>query len=164
MATPPSAPQIGAIERFLLEIDEGVFGALYRAIIGFAALPAMRLLLGDGASDWFIVPFLLAILLALRLVPAVLRKLLAFSQPVQEVWAARRRLAKQYDSYQWRKLLWIGVGLALYTALSGQFSTGGLATSAFCILGGALGTVRWWAVAAANNEAQPAAGNATTAG
>jgi|GEM_PF-2046621 len=163
MATPPSAPQIGALEGFLVKIDEGAFGALYRTLIGFAVLPAMSLLLGDALSDWAIVPFLLATLLALRIVPALMRKLLAFSQPVKEVWAARRRLAKQYDSYQWRKLLWIGVGLALYTALSGQFSTMPVATSAFCIVAGALGTARWWAVSAANREAQPAAGKAATA-
>lgn len=148
MAETASTPQIGAVERALLAIDDGAFGALYRVAIGFATLPAMSLLLGSHVSDWLVVPFLLSILLLLRIIPAVVRKLVPFSGAVQEAWAARRRLAKQYDSYQWRKLMWIGIGLALYTAVSGQLSASRMVVGSACLLGGAAGMVRWRLVSA----------------
>ena len=82
----------------------------------------MRLLLGSDGSDWTLVPFLLLVLLLLRVVPAVVRKVVPFSAELREAWSVRRRTAKLYDSYQWRKLMWIGAGLALYVAVSGQYS------------------------------------------
>jgi hypothetical protein len=148
MARTASAPPIGAVERVLLAIDDDAFGALSRVAIGFATLPAMSLLLGSNISDWTVVPFLLSILLLLRLVPAVVRKLVPFSGAVQEAWAVRRRLAKQYDSYQWRKLMWIGIGLALYTAVSGQFSAARVVVCSACLLAGMVGMLRWRLVSA----------------
>lgn len=154
MAKTASAPQIGTIERVLLNIDDGAFGALYRVAIGFATLPAMSLLLGNDGSDWTVVPFLLSILLLLRIVPAVVRKLVPFSGAVREAWAVRRRTAKRYDSYQWRKLMWIGVGLALFTAVSGQFSPSRIVVCSTCLLAGAAGMVRWRAASANGKPAR----------
>jgi hypothetical protein len=154
MANTASAPQIGAVERLLLAIDDDALGALYRVAIGFATLPAMSLLLGSDVSDWIVVPFLLSIFLLLRIVPAVIRKLVPFSDAVQEAWAVRRRLAKQYDSYQWRKLMWIGIGLALYTAVSGQFSVSRIVVCSACLLAGVVGMVRWRAVCADGEHAR----------
>jgi hypothetical protein len=148
MSNAASAPGMEAIERALLHLDIGAAGALYRVAIGFATLPTMSLFLGSDGSDWTVVPFLLSILLLLRIVPAVVRKLMPFSRAAQEAWAARRRTAKQYDSYQWRKLLWIGLGLALYTAISGHLSTSPIVICAFCLVAGAAGTLRWHAVSA----------------
>ena len=143
-----STPQVGTIETVLLNIDDGAFGALYRVVIGFATVPAMLLLLGKDVSDWTVVLFLLSVLLLLRIVPAVVRKLVPFSRPVREAWAARRRMAKQYNSYQWRKLIWIGVGLSLFTAVSGQLSLPGIFLCLICVLGGAAGIVRWRTISA----------------
>jgi hypothetical protein len=147
MAKATSTPQLPTTDRVLLAIDDGVLGALGRVVIGFATLPAMLLLLGGGASDWMLIPFLLLVLLLLRGVPAVIRKLVPFSDRVKEVWTARRRLAKLCDSYQWRKLLWIGVGLALYITAFGQLSPARIAVSSACILAGVAGTARWQVVA-----------------
>jgi hypothetical protein len=148
MADSPSAPQIGTIDRFLLNIDDGAIGARYRVAIGFATLPAISVLLRNDSWDWAVVPFLLLILLLLRIVPTLIRKLVPFSDTVQEIWAERRRIAKQYDSYQWRKLIWIGIGLALYMAVSGQFSLPLIVVCATCLLAGAAGMVTWRAVSA----------------
>lgn len=145
---PNPPPQIRTIERFLLNIDDGAIGALYRVAIGFATLPAMSLLLGNDGSGWTVVPFLLSVLLLLRVIPALVRKLVPFPDAVQAVWAERRRMAKRYDSYQWRKLIWIGVGLALYIAVSGQFSPSRIVVCSTCLLAGAAGMVRWRAVSA----------------
>ena len=146
MAGTASVPEIGTIARVLLNIDDGAFGTLYRVLIGFATLPAMSILLGNEGSDWRVVPFLLSILLLLRIVPAVIRKLVPFSGAIREVWAVRRRTAKRYDSYQWRKLTWIGVGLALYIAASGQFSPSRIVVCSTCLLAGIAGMVRWRSV------------------
>lgn len=143
MTKAAGAPQFGTLEKMLLNLDEGAFGALYRMVIGFATLPAMSLLLGRDGSDWRVVPFLLAILLLLRLVPAVVRKLLPFSGAARDAWAARRRTAKRYDSYQWRKLMWIGVGLATYTVASGELSPARIIVAAACLLAGAAAMARW---------------------
>jgi hypothetical protein len=145
--------EIGRIESALLSIDDGVLGVLYRVAIGFVTMPAMLLLSGNDASEWALVPFLLSVLLLLRIVPAVVRKLVPFSGTVQEVWAARRRTAKRYDSYQWRKLLWIGVGLALYAATSGQFSPALIAVCSTCLAAGAAGMVSWRVMSARGRRA-----------
>lgn len=134
------------IERVLLNIDRGLLGASYRIAVGFAIIPAASMLLGRHALDWAIIPFLLATLLLLRGIPAIIRKLVSFPPSAREAWAASRRTAKKYDSYQWRKLTWIGTGLFLYMAVSGQLSTITVTIGLLCILAGAIGMVTWWAI------------------
>ena len=55
-----------SVDKFLLSLDEGAFGALYRVLIGFTTIPVMRLLLGSDGSDWTLVPFLLLVLVLLQ--------------------------------------------------------------------------------------------------
>ncbi len=152
-----SVPEIGTADRFLLGLDEGGFGALYRALIGFATIPAMRFLLGRDGADWTLVPFLLFVLLLLRTGLAVVRKVVPFSAQLREAWAVRRRMAKLYDSYQWRKLLWVGAGLAVYVVLSGRYRPVQVALAMVCLIAGAAATVRWRAVAADSRFPKPAA-------
>jgi hypothetical protein len=142
------AARIGTIDRFLLKLDDGVFGGVFRVLIGFSILPAMSLLLGNEVSEWTLIPFILAILVLVRVIPAIVRKLVPFSTEVRNVWAARRRIAKRHDSYQWRKLMWIGIGLAMYMVASGQFSPYRIVICAACLLTGATGMARWRAVSA----------------
>ena len=150
-----SAPKIGAVDKLLLELDEGVFGALYRVLIGFTTIPAMRLLLGSEGSDWTLVAFLLLVLLLLRVGLAVVRKVVPFSAELREAWSVRRRKAKLYDSYQWRKLMWIGAGLALYVAVAGRYWPIQIALSMFCIITGAWGTMRWRVVESDSKYPKP---------
>ena len=152
-----SAPKIGPIDEFLLNLDDGVFGALYRVLIGFTTIPAMRLLLGSDGADWTLVPFLLLVLLTLRLGLAVVRKVVPFPAELREVWSVRRRTAKLYDSYQWRKLMWIGAGIASYVAVSGQYWTIQITLSMFCLVTGAAAMVRWRAVLADSTFPKPMA-------
>jgi hypothetical protein len=151
------APKIAVDDKLLLSLDEGAFGALYRVLIGFATIPAVRLLLGSDGSDWAVVLFLLLVLLLLRVGLAVVRKVVPFSAELREAWSVRRRNAKLYDSYQWRKLMWIGAGLALYIAVSGQYRPVEIALSMFCLIAGAAATVRWRAVAADSKFPKPTA-------
>jgi len=117
----------------------------------------MRLLLGSDSPDWTLVPFLLSVLLLLRVGLAIVRKVVPFSAELQEAWSVRRRTAKLYDSYQWRKLMWIGAGLGLYVAVSGRYWFVQIALSMFCLITGAVATVRWRAVAADGQFSKPTA-------
>lgn len=133
------------VERLLVGLETSPWDILYRVVLGFGTLLfASRLSMRSGViTDWLLVPILLAVLLALRVIPVVVRKLVPFSKSAQEVWVQRRTIAKRYDSYQWQKLFGFGIGLALYTALSGQLSTARIAVSTVCLLCGALGMIRW---------------------
>jgi DMSO reductase anchor subunit len=153
MTSTIDAQQLGSVERVLLKVDEGAFGALCRVIVGFATLPSMSLLMGSDRPDWALIPYLLLILLLLRIVPTIVRNLVQFPAVLREAWATRRRTAKRYDSYQWRKLLWIGVGLAVYMAVLDEPSAVPVMVCAVCLLAGAAGMARWHAV---SSDAAPA--------
>jgi hypothetical protein len=146
-----------SLDEFLLSLDEGAIGALYRVLIGFTAVPVMRLLLGSDGSDWTLVPFLLLVLVLLRVVPAIVRRVVPFSAELLEAWYVRRRTAKFYDSYQWRKLMWIGAGLALQVAISGRHRPVHIALSMFCLATGVGAALRWHAVAADSKLPKPTA-------
>jgi hypothetical protein len=148
-------PKVGTVDKLLLHLDEGPFGAFYRVLIGFTTIPAMRLLLGSDGPDWTLVSFLLSVLLLLRVGLAIVRKVVPFSAELREAWSVRRRTAKLYDSYQWRKLMWIGLGLALYVVVAGRYWPVQIALSMFCLITGAIGTVRWRAVAADSKFPKP---------
>ena len=152
-----SASKVGTVDKFLLSLDEGALGALYRVLIGFVTIPVMRLLLGSDGSDWTLAPFLVLVLLLLRVVLAAVRKVVSFSAEVREAWSVRRRTAKLYDCYQWRKLMWIGAGLVLYVVISGQYWPMQIALSMFCLVTGAGATLKWRAVAADSRFPKPTA-------
>ena len=115
-------------ERVLLGVDAWPAGALLRVLAGSAVLPLASFLgrraLGQRAeSGWGLVLFFLAVLAAFRVVPAVARKVLRFPKALKDVWWERRQIAKEYDSYQWRKLTWFGVGLAIYIIATRRFDS-----------------------------------------
>ena len=134
---------IELLEKLVVDLDVSAFGATYRAAIGFFANPVLSHVVGADRADRLLVPVLLAGLLILRVATVLLRKLLPFSDMAQRTWAERRQLGKRYDSFQWQKLLWVGLGLALYTVLSGEATTLRVAVFLACILSGALGLARW---------------------
>jgi hypothetical protein len=152
-----SSPGERTIDRRLLSLDEGAFGAIYRGIIGFVTVPAMQLLLGSNSPHWAIVPFLLLVLLLLRIFPAIARKVIPFSAQLKEAWSVRRRTAKLYDSYQWRKVLWIGAGLALYIVVSGDSPSEHVALSAVCLIAGAVAMMKWQAILSDSRYPKPVA-------
>lgn len=127
----------------LLKADNFPVGALYRIGVGFMVLPVLSLLGGTTSSASTLVPFLLLVLLFLRVAPAVVRRIVPFSPGTLEVWAERRQIAKRFDSYQWQKLFWIGAGLAAYVVYSGQFPITPIVVSVLCLLSGLTGLARW---------------------
>jgi hypothetical protein len=135
--------EIGLLEKLLVSVDAWPFDALYRVAIGFVTLPLMSRVWNNDRSGFALISFLLGIFLMLRVVPAVVRRVVPFSDATRRVWTRRRHLAKRYDSYQWQKVFWIGAGLASYIALSGDVTADRIVVSATCMLGGAVGLARW---------------------
>lgn len=138
-----SPTQLGALERSVLSVERFPWSAIYRTAVGYWMLPLFLHLSAKDDPGWSVLPWFVALLLTIRLLAAVLRKLLPFSKEVTAAWAERRVLAKRFDSYQWRKLFWFGVGLAAYSASSGKLAWPTAALTAFCLIGGALGFLAW---------------------
>ena len=136
-------------ERFLVGLDSWPWSAFVRLLIGLCSSPVARTLHGGSRSVWLFPAFFVASLIALRVVPAVIRFALPFSRQANEVWAGRRALAKRYDSYQWQKLIWIGLGLVPYVANVGEAQIGEVLVAAFCLIGGSAGLLIWSRVNAA---------------
>ena len=136
-------PDSGAYERFLVRLDEFPVGALLRIAVGYAVVALWQVFADAGACGWQLVPWFLGVLVMLRVLPAVLRKLLTFPARAQAVWAHRRQLAKRFDSYQWRKLVWVGIGMAAYIASFRHFDFWVVTFSATALVAGLLGEWKW---------------------
>ena len=130
-------------ERFIALLDGHQGNAIYRVGLGYLIPLLYYSIASEEDSGWFFVLWFLCVLIALRVLPAVFRKVLSFTREIEAIWSQRRRAAKRYDSYQWRKLFWFGLGMACYVAVSGD--GGGIvgALSAFCTIGGGVGFICW---------------------
>jgi hypothetical protein len=113
-------------------------------MLGLAILPAFRALPGGDERAWTFPALFLGMLVALRVVPAILRHVLPLSSEAKTVGAERRQIAKQYDCYQWQKLFWIGLGMLSYAAISGGLSGSVLIVTLICLAGGGAGMLLWW--------------------
>jgi hypothetical protein len=130
-------------ERFIALLDAYPWSALYRIGLGYVISLLYYRMLSKDDSGWFLVLWFLSLLIALRLLPAVFRKVLPLSREVKAIWEKRRQAAKRYDSYQWRKLIWFGIGMACYVGISGIWNVFIGTLAAFCIISGGLGFIFW---------------------
>src|SRR5262245_54422524 len=115
-----------SVERFLISLDSWPWSAVSRVAFGFIIPPMLRPLSGGGDSAWTFLALFIGLLVMLRIVPVVLRRALPFSVEAKQIWTERRIIAKRYDSYQWRKLFWIGLGLLSYAVVGGGLRNGEL--------------------------------------
>ncbi|SDO77604.1 hypothetical protein [Afipia sp. GAS231] len=136
-------------ERFLVDLDSGASGAVSRVALGLCIPPLFRALSGGADRIWIDLALFLALLIGLRVGPAVLRKALPFSAEAKQIWLDRRQIAKKYDCYQWQKLFWVGLGLLPYAAVSGGLRTGEWLLTAICLMGGGAGLLIWRKINAA---------------
>ncbi|MCC8970520.1 MULTISPECIES: hypothetical protein [Bradyrhizobium] len=132
-----------SVERFLINLDTWPAGAFLRIGLGLCILPVFRLLSGGDDRIVVALTMFLALLLALRLVPAVCRRVLPFSREAKDLWFKRRNLGKRYDSYQWQKLFWMGLGMLPYALISGGLGRGEIVLLAICTIGGGAGLLLW---------------------
>lgn len=130
-------------EQVLVELDSGAWSRLFRVALGLVIVPVFRALSGGNNSAWIFMTLFLGLLVALRIVPAVLRHALPFSAAAKAIWAQRRQIAKQHDSYQWQKLFWIGLGLMPYTFLGRGVGQGEMVVTLICLIGGGAGLAIW---------------------
>lgn len=137
------------IERYLVDLDSGPSSAVCRVTLGLCIPPVFRALSGAPDRFWIDLVLFLALLIGLRVIPAVLRKLLPFSAEAKKIWFDRRQIAKLHDSYQWQKLFWIGIGLLSYAAVGGGLRTGEIALAVICLAGGGAGLLIWRRINAA---------------
>jgi hypothetical protein len=131
------------VEKALTKVEESPWAQMYRVAVGAVVPPLGFALLGPRPSALALVILLLSILALTRIVPALLRRLLPFTDEARDLWRKRRMLAKKYDSYQWRKLTWIGVGLGIQAVLVGSRREALAVLSSVCCLAGILGSAVW---------------------
>lgn len=140
MATHNSkAGAVRSAERLLLEPWQSGFRMAY----GFCLLAVTAKWRGTQIPWWELLLLFLGALVALRIAPMLPRKIFPFSAAVKAAWFNQRQLAKQYDSYQWAKLLWIGAGMTAHTARTGRMQEQEGVLALACIAAGILGTVLW---------------------
>jgi hypothetical protein len=130
-------------ERFLVGIDGWPWSAIVRVVMGLCGPLLAHALIGSDASVWGFPAFFIAALVSLRVVPALVRFAVPFSAEAKAIWVRRRTLAKRYDSYQWQKLFWIGLGLLLYVAIATDAGVGEVLVTVLCLIGGSAGLLIW---------------------
>lgn len=130
------------LEVLVLSFEKPPLYEICLAAIGFLIFPLYHRFFGQHVG-YLAIWFFFGVLLALKLVPALVRVLLPFPEAAQKYWANHRLLGKRYDSYQLRKLFWIGLGLSGHAALFGNFAgLRGLLAMA-CLLIGGIGWLVW---------------------
>ena len=133
-----STDKLSKRERFVATLDELPWGALYRIVLGFVVPLLYYRVFSKHHPGGFLALWCL-VLISLRVFPAIFRRLLPFSEELIKIWAQRRKAAKLYDSYQWGKVFWFGIGMACYMAVSGNSDSIVGALAVFFIISGALG-------------------------
>ena len=83
-----------------------------------------------------------------------------FSAEAKQIWLDRRQIAKKYDSYQWQKLFWVGLGLLPYALTGGGLKAGEMVLTAICLIGGGAGLLIWRKINAAPPAPQLKTANA----
>jgi len=131
-----------SLERLLIRADVGPPGALARVVLGALLLPAVHGLFREP-GPWTAVLSLLALLFSLKAGAAVARKLMPSTELVRAHWEWRRNLARFYDSYQWRKLVWFGLGVLAYAAAGSPHRAWHWALGAAVTSAGAAGEWFW---------------------
>jgi len=131
------------LERFLINLERWPWSAISRVALGLGIPLVFDALSGgrDRVSTYLALS--IGLLVALRAVPIVLRRVLPFSVEAKQMWAERRNIAKRYDSYQWQKLFWIGLGLLPYAVIGDGLRHGELMVALICLIGGSAGLLFW---------------------
>jgi hypothetical protein len=131
------------LEHFLIKLDSWPWSAISRVVLGLGIPPVFRALSAGRDGVGTSLALFIGLLIALRVVPAVLRRALPFSVETKELWTERRQIAKRYDSYQWQKLFWIGLGLLPYSIIGDGLRNGELVLVFICLIGGGVGLWFW---------------------
>jgi uncharacterized membrane protein YfcA len=130
------------LEKLLINLDIGIPGALLRIVLGFVFVSVIDVARPD-AGFWMLTALLLAMLLGVKLIAAVARRVLSGSSMVRSHWEWRRKLARYYDSYQWRKLLWFGIGIVIGGVVGSPGTRAQWVLGIACTAAGAVAEIFW---------------------
>ena len=126
----------------LTSIDVGAAGAILRIALGGALVLLLRVLF-PGAGVFGAAAALLVMLFGVKALAAVARRLLPTSPGVRAHFEWRRSLARFHDSYQWRKLVWFGIGILASAAAGGHRGRWEIPLGATLLVCGALAEAAW---------------------
>lgn len=144
--------------KWILGIETFPWSILYRAAIGCVVIPLSGVVCGGNPTLTQVSLVFVAVLVALRIVPGVLRRLLPVNSDVKAEWAARRVQARRHDSYQWQKLLGHGLGLGAYAFLHPRTAGNSLVLAGICVVAGVAGLSCWLRVSRGfSSQAAPGA-------
>jgi hypothetical protein len=130
------------LENVLISLDIGGAGALLRMVLG-VLLVAVVEAAHPETGLWMLSALLLGMLFAIKLVAAAARLVVPASPRVRSHWEWRRTLARYYDSYQWRKLLWYGVGIMMGGALAWPATSAQWILGIACTVAGGVAEALW---------------------
>jgi hypothetical protein len=129
------------LDNVLINLDIGMPGALWRVALGILLGPTVEIV-HPGTALWM-VSGLLAMLLSIKVVGVVARRALLPSDRVRSHWEWRRDLARYYDSYQWRKMLWFGIGIVTSAALGLPGTRAQWVLGVACVAAGGTAEILW---------------------
>jgi len=127
----------------MLDLDRSPIGELHRVIAGFLVVVISQTVESGTDRGWRLLILFAGVLVAYRTVPLVIRKLVRFDDSTTAVWSERRQLAKQFDSYQWKKLFWFGAGMTIAAVITHDASASALVLATVCLASGAVGLIVW---------------------
>jgi hypothetical protein len=130
-------------EHFLIHFDDTPWAQMWRVALGVLLPPIISVLASSNEAIGTYFVLFAAFLITLRLFPAVVRYTVPIGPQVKTAWKHRRFLAKEYDSYQWQKLFWFGLGMSFHLIAGRTLGKAGVMLMAFCLIGGGLGLVVW---------------------
>lgn len=130
-------------ERCVVLLDQYPWSIGTRIGLGSMTPYVLRQLCDNEQQVWCVIGSFLVILFLLRLGPVMVRRFVPFSKEAHLIWAERRQLAKRFDSYQWQKLFWMGIGMAGYAMIWGNVGSAIGVLLVLCLLGGGLGVLIW---------------------
>jgi hypothetical protein len=131
-----------SLDKVYVNLDTGVPGALLRIVLGILFVRAVGVV-NPLAGPWTTSAYLLAMLFAFKVFAGVSRRVVPVSMVVRSHWEWRRTLARYYDSYQWRKLLWFGTGIMMGYAPHWPATTAQWVLGLACVAAGAAAEVVW---------------------
>ena len=129
--------------RVIVALDRMPWAAVARTLGGYGLAPVWAII-GGRAESWTFVAFFGVMLIAVRIGGVAARRILRFDRRARQIWEDRRQTAKRFDSYQWRKMLWFGLGLGAYCYTQpNDAGTPMIVLACLCVAAGAAGEI-WW--------------------
>jgi uncharacterized membrane protein YfcA len=130
------------VEKVLVNLDIGIPGALLRVVLGYFFVSIVEVV-RPGAGLGTLSAWLLVALFAVKVAAAAGRRAAPASADVRAHWEWRRNLARYYDSYQWRKLVWFGIGIMIGAAMGSPGTRQQWILGLVCFAAGAAAEPLW---------------------